>query len=178
MTSKNLIINNLDEMFTMMALNVVWQMTASHRFNYHENGMKSLLHNQQNINEVFLTIMFGALTPMPFLKHFSPMKEVVANAKLKMKSLHDFYKKTIQEHKNSFDSNNIRDMIDAFLLEMENPKCDKTLFDEKQLTVILADLFLAGSETTGKSLEWACLFMLLYPEVRSIICNISHTYEM
>ena len=31
----------------MMALNVVWQMVASKRFNYHEEGMKQLLHNQQ-----------------------------------------------------------------------------------------------------------------------------------
>ena len=46
-TANNCIVNNLDEIFTMMALNVVWQMVASKRFNYHEDGMKKLLHNQQ-----------------------------------------------------------------------------------------------------------------------------------
>ena len=46
-TANNCIVSNLDEIFTMMALNVVWQMAASQRFNYHEDGMKKLLHNQQ-----------------------------------------------------------------------------------------------------------------------------------
>ena len=65
-----------------------------------------------------------------------------------------------------FDVDSIKDVIDAFLLEMENPTNDhKEFYTENQLTVILSDLFLAGSETTGKSLEWACLFMLLNPEV-------------
>ena len=52
---------------------------------------------------------------------------------------------------------------------MENPtKDDKEFYTENQLTVILSDLFLAGSETTGKSLEWGCLFMLLNPEVNMV----------
>lgn len=34
------------------------------------------------------------------------------------------------------------------------------------MQVVLSDLFLAGSETTGKSLEWATLFMILYPKVQ------------
>ena len=35
-----------------------------------------------------------------------------------------------------------------------------------ELMVILSDLFLAGSETTGKTMEWACLFMILHPQVQ------------
>ena len=51
-TADNCIVNNLDEIFTMMALNVVWQMVASKRFNYHEDGMKKLLHNQQGTIDI------------------------------------------------------------------------------------------------------------------------------
>ena len=72
-------------------------------------------------------------------------------------------------HQACFDADNIKDVIDAFLLEMENPTEDhKEFYTENQLTVILSDLFLAGSETTGKSLEWGCLFMLLNPEVNMV----------
>ena len=106
---------------------------------------------------------------MPFLKDFYPMKEVVINAEAKMKSLRSFYLKTIKEHQACFDADTIKDVIDAFLLEMENPTNDyKEFYTENQLTVILSDLFLAGSETTGKSLEWGCLFMLLNPEVNMV----------
>ena len=42
----------------MMALNVVWQMAACQRFNYHEDGMKLLLNQQQSINQVLMSIQF------------------------------------------------------------------------------------------------------------------------
>ena len=60
-------------------------------------------------------------------------------------------------------NDDLRDVIDAFLITAQNDATNT--FSESQLLVLLADLFLAGSETTGKSLEWACLFMILYPEV-------------
>ncbi len=98
------------------------------------------------------------------------------DAKEKMGELHDFYKRAIKRHQDTFDPNNIRDVIDAFLLQkQEMDKSDKNqtetiYFTEHQLMIILSDLFLAGSETSGKSMEWACLFMILYPEVNVLTC--------
>ena len=63
----------------------------------------------------------------------------------------------------TLNNDDLRDVIDAFLVTAQNDATNT--FSESQLLVLLADLFLAGSETTGKSLEWACLFMILYPEV-------------
>ena len=137
-------------------------MAAGERFDYDQEGMKKLLAHMQTINETFWSIMFSPLTFMPFLKNYWPMKEKVEMAKKKMSGLREFYQETIEKHQKTFDPENIRDVIDAFLLEMQNSKD----LDPKQLTVVLSDLFLAGSETTGKSLEWACLFMIKYPEVR------------
>ena len=77
-----------------------------------------------------------------------------------MGSLRDFYRETIEKHRKSLDSNNVRDVIDAFLLEEDDEN-----FTVSQLMVIISDLFLAGSETTGKSLEWASLYMVLNPDV-------------
>lgn len=153
----------------MMALNVVWQMAAGQRFNYEQEGMQKLLQYQQCVNETFWSIQFSALTPMPFLKHFYPMKNVVDRARIKMASLRAFYKETIDEHRNTFDETNIRDVIDAFLLQESKSvdSVDSRFFNDNQLMVILSDLFLAGSETTGKSMEWSCLFMLLHPDVQA-----------
>ena len=41
-------------------------------------------------------------------------------------------------------------------------------FGDEHLIVVLMDLFLAGSETTSRSLMWACFFMVKYPEVSRI----------
>ena len=49
----------------MMALNVVWQMVASKRFNYHEEGMKQLLHNQQGTIHILRNQYLEFLDPMP-----------------------------------------------------------------------------------------------------------------
>jgi cytochrome P450 family 2 subfamily J len=170
-TSENSIVNNLDEVFTMMALNVVWQMAAGERFNYDQDEMVKLLQFMQFINEVFWSIFASLLTPMPFLRHFSPFKQRIEGANVKMGQLHDFYRANIKAHKKTFDPNNIRDVIDAFLLQIQNAEKDentKKHFTDQHLLVVLSDLFLAGSETTGKAMEWACLFMILNPEVKLI----------
>nr|AKH03517.1 cytochrome P450 3082A1 [Paracyclopina nana] len=161
---ENPVVTNLDQIFTMMALNIVWQMAAGERFNFDEEGMVQLLTFEQDINETFWSIIFSPLIVMPFLKHLPPMKNVVSNATRKMKKLHSFFDKTIEQHRNSFDGNNIRDVIDAFIAQ-EASSTKSAHFDQANLRVLLSDLFLAGSETTGKTMEWACLFMILYPEV-------------
>ena len=153
------IVNNFNELFTMMSLNVVWQMAAGERFNYDEGGMTKLLQFMQSINEILWELTFSPLTPMPFLKNLPPYSKVVEKAHSKMNSLRQFYRDTIKSHQSTFDANSIRDVIDAFLASGESKS-------DMELMVILSDLFLAGSETTGKSMEWACLFMILHPEIQ------------
>ena len=80
-----------------------------------------------------------------------------------MRQLHGFFGEAIKAHRKTFNCNNIRDVIDAFILEEQ--QTGSAFFTEHQLLIVLADLFLAGSETSGKSMEWACLFMILHPEV-------------
>lgn len=40
---------------------------------------------------------------------------------------------------------------------------------EEQLIVLLQDLFLAGSETTGTAMTWALLFIALNPRVKNTL---------
>ena len=37
---------------------------------------------------------------------------------------------------------------------------------DEQFIIVSMDLFLAGSETTSNTIEFAILFMILYPEVQ------------
>eukprot|EP00058_Branchiostoma_floridae_P012137 XP_002597625.1 hypothetical protein BRAFLDRAFT_59118 [Branchiostoma floridae] len=74
----------------------------------------------------------------------------------------------IQQHRATFDPNDIRDFIDAFLLEQRHAGGDQTQngFTDKQLQEVLLDLFLAGTETTSTAIGWALFDMLLYPNVQ------------
>lgn len=43
---------------------------------------------------------------------------------------------------------------------------------EEQLEIILEDLFLGGSETTGTFLTWSVLFLVLNPEIQAKLRNV------
>ncbi|XP_078597942.1 cytochrome P450 2U1-like [Branchiostoma floridae x Branchiostoma japonicum] len=73
----------------------------------------------------------------------------------------------IQEHEATFDPNDIRDLIDAFLLEKRRRQEDEnTTFTEQQNILVVMDLFLAGTETTSTTLRWALLYMILHPDMQ------------
>lgn len=83
----------------------------------------------------------------------------------------EFYQEVIDDHKKSFDADNIRDLIDMYLSEIEKAKLegrDEELFDgkdhEQQIMQVIADLFSAGMETIKTTLLWINVFMLRNPE--------------
>ncbi|XP_019642654.1 PREDICTED: cytochrome P450 2U1-like [Branchiostoma belcheri] len=83
-------------------------------------------------------------------------------------ALQEFCKEQIEDHRQTFDPSDIRDFIDAFLLEQQRPQ-DETArenFTDKQLQEVLIDLFMAGTETTATTIRWALLYMMVNPEIQ------------
>ncbi|XP_019646726.1 PREDICTED: cytochrome P450 2C15-like [Branchiostoma belcheri] len=78
----------------------------------------------------------------------------------------DFVRAQIKEHQRTLDPNDIRDFIDAYLLEMKAQDQSETTFTEEQLIQTVTDLFLAGTETTSTTLLWASLLMILNPDIQ------------
>ncbi|KAH8314788.1 hypothetical protein KR074_010792 [Drosophila pseudoananassae] len=82
-----------------------------------------------------------------------------------------FYQDVIDDHKKSFDPQNVRDLVDFYLCEIEKAKAEGTdaeLFDgknhEEQLVQVIIDLFSAGMETIKTTLLWINVFMLRNPK--------------
>ncbi|KAG9466204.1 hypothetical protein GDO78_017044 [Eleutherodactylus coqui] len=85
-----------------------------------------------------------------------------------------FLKEMVSEHQKTWNPNNIRDFMDAYLVEMEKVKEDpSSSFNEANLLMTTHDLFGAGSETTSTTLRWALLYMILYPNGTTVITNLS-----
>lgn len=61
------------------------------------------------------------------------------------------------------------DFISAFLMEIEKNKESPRSFTEEQLLVLLLDLFLAGSETTGSTLSFIILSLVKHQDVQAKI---------
>ncbi|XP_061185608.1 cytochrome P450 2B4-like [Saccostrea echinata] len=83
-------------------------------------------------------------------------------------SIQNFAKGILKEHQETFDGINIRDYIDAYLLEQaKQQQNEETTFTEEQLICTLRDFFIAGSETTTTTLKWAMTFLVNFPEVQT-----------
>jgi len=105
-------------------------------------------------------------------------------------SVHKFLEGIILKHKETIDYDNIRDFIDAYLLEIQKTTDPNSSFYEKvggkhhtspthvlqlfnfhsvsehSLLVVLLDLFMAGADTQSTTLSWAFLYMILNQRVQ------------
>nr|XP_002125554.2 cytochrome P450 2A13 [Ciona intestinalis] len=102
----------------------------------------------------------------PLLRHIPPFK----NACKKFVDVHfkqfDFCRKEILEHKKNLDENEPGDYIDAFLVEMKKHSPQDSWFHDESLMVCVADLFLAGTETSTSTIMWGVVVLINYPEIQ------------
>jgi cytochrome P450 len=76
----------------------------------------------------------------------------------------------VESHQKSLDPENIRDFLDAMLIETKNCTNPNSCFSQKIgiATIVnsMMDLFMAGMETTSSSLMHLFLQLLHHPEVQ------------
>ena len=76
-------------------------------------------------------------------------------------------RKKLQEHKLSFNPDNIRDFTDSLIkMSMDMNKMDSIGLPEitdDHIEMVVSDLFGAGSETTLTTIEWLILYMIHWP---------------
>ena len=84
-----------------------------------------------------------------------------------------FLEKYIQNHHDTMNENNIRGYVDKQLLEIQQTTDPKSSFYGKTgyyaMFNNVADIFLAGQDTTSTSILWTFLYLLHHPEVQSQI---------
>ena len=87
-----------------------------------------------------------------------------------MNGIGSMVEKQIEEHQNTRDSDNARDMMDLFLNEIESTTDPKSSFyGERGHYAMVNDhieLFIAGMETTSTSLNWTFLYLLHHPDMK------------
>ncbi|KAM3930520.1 cytochrome P450 2B11-like [Leptodactylus fuscus] len=84
-----------------------------------------------------------------------------------IRELQKFIRATFTKQKKELDINDPRNFIDAFLAKQQEGKPESTkYFHNENLTVLVANLFSAGMETSSTSLRWGLLLMIKYPEIQ------------
>jgi len=174
--------------FSVGVLNTLWSMMASKRYNADDIELKNL---QALLTELFANIdMVGALfSQFPVLRFIAPEASGYKSFVNIHQQVWKFLKAELDGHKETFILNQPRDLMDVYLqmLHSEDKKESYSgtytiymvtlyiptliivcvsIFAESQLLAICMDMFMAGSETTSKSLGFGFLYLLLNPEVQ------------
>lgn len=79
-----------------------------------------------------------------------------------------FLNKIFKEHQETFDENNIRDVLDLYLRELEtNEKAErKNTFTSVQMRSLMGEMLSAGSETTATTILWIILYLVVHPDIQ------------
>ncbi|XP_054719611.1 cytochrome P450 2U1-like [Uloborus diversus] len=128
---------------------------------------------QSNINDIGR--LAGATTWQLFFPWIGAILgyfKIGDKGRLKMANqyLQEYVDEEIKEHLKSLDSNNIRDFIDGYLLQMEKKSKDpSSTFHRDVLIDVGRGFFAAGSETAWISVNWFLLICAAFPEVQKKI---------
>ncbi|XP_042884301.1 cytochrome P450 2L1-like [Penaeus japonicus] len=150
-------------------VNVIWHMVAGITYDVDDAKLKGFLQLMDNFNDYsfYTTIldMFPWLGHLPLsLKNrlfYLDQEEI-----FKERFMEYFYE-LIEEHRSSMDPENPRDLMDAYLMEMrEAPEREEVARSEKDLAILILDLFFAGSETTTSTLTFIMYYLAVFPEAQ------------
>ncbi|XP_069823404.1 cytochrome P450 2D15-like [Dendropsophus ebraccatus] len=145
--------------------NIICSIAFGNRFDYNDAKFQLLLRLSDAALKGKSGVLGQILNEFPLLMKVPWLVNHVMQSE---RETIEFLKEIVSEHKKIWNPNNVRDFIDAFLMEMEKVKGDSSCsFNEGNLLLTTYDLFTAGSETTSTTLRWALLYMILYPGVQS-----------
>lgn len=138
--------------------NIICSIAFGSRYNYSDTKFK---HLTALLNENFrLNSVNGAIRQLPWLRYlpgdFFSIKKFHRNGD----QIKEFANDQIAEHRESFDENNPRDFIDAFIQQQKKYGQDHPIFEDNNLAAAIKDLFSAGTETISAMIRWSILYLL------------------
>ncbi|XP_072021832.1 cytochrome P450 2J5-like [Amphiura filiformis] len=140
--------------------NVICSISFGSRYDYDDPEFRRLLD--------YITVFMSKLSGPSLLAVFPRLWFTPFYKSLKKQTGEciSFLRGVVEQHKVTFDSNNIRDIIDVHL--QDNDKKGRT--DEKLPQHLIwrgiFDLFAAGTDTTSNTILWAILLLTQYPHVQ------------
>lgn len=144
--------------------NVICSVIFGDRFDYSDLLFQKMIHLLREsfelaakpITQFYKIFPWLMNVPGPHQRQFQVVRTYLA-----------FLEDIIQKHKDTWDPSIRRDFIDAFFEEMEKDKDNpNSMFTEKTLLYVMADLFVAGTDTTSNTLRWSLLMMLHHPHIQ------------
>ncbi|XP_072348268.1 cytochrome P450 2J2-like [Scyliorhinus torazame] len=151
-------------LITSAVSNVICTITLGKRFHYEDKVFKRLVELFDEALKLQAGFWAMVCCAIPNMHHIpGPHQRILKNKVSIEAMLQDF----IDQHKDTLNGEEIRDFIDAYLLEMEKERnYPNSYLTEGNLLYNVYDLFLAGTQSTATTLRWGLLYMMAYPDIQ------------
>ncbi|XP_078484745.1 cytochrome P450 2U1 [Ciona intestinalis] len=156
--------------------NNICSIVMGRRFDYDDERYKEIMFRlSRSTKDPEANFYITVLMFVPFLVNFPPFSRINKEMMDDVKVILDHLDEIVSEHKSTFNKDDARDFIDAFIAE-KNSQNKHSSFTDSQLLHYVVDLFEAGTETTTSTLMWSILCMIHNPEkqekLRKEICSV------
>ncbi|KAA0200339.1 Cytochrome P450 CYP3214A9 [Hyalella azteca] len=164
---------NYPDSFRTVALNIIWQMVASTRYDLRSSEVDTIYRLTKQFQRNFsvlslLPFFIPALSRLP-----NPIKNYLFEAdmfKVFIQEMRNVVNGAVDKHLEDYDPDNPRDLIDEYIKDMkENEGDNNSLFRRGALNQIVNDLFGAGSDTVNNQLKWMAYLLARYPEYATMM---------
>ncbi|XP_063637279.1 cytochrome P450 2E1 isoform X3 [Pan troglodytes] len=144
--------------------NVIADILFRKHFDYDDEKFLRLMYLFNENFHLLSTPWLQLYNNFPSVLHYLPgsHRKVIKN----VAEIKEYVSERVKEHHQSLDPNCPRDLTDCLLVEMEKEKHSaERLYTMDGITVTVADLFFAGTETTSTTLRYGLLILMKYPEI-------------
>ncbi|XP_078611614.1 cytochrome P450 2D6-like [Branchiostoma floridae x Branchiostoma japonicum] len=149
-------------------LNIICHLVFGRRFQHDDPLFVKLYNALEDISRHGGSAQH--LNIFPALRHVPGLNAGALHTMRAVREGRDFVREMIGQHKATYDPENIRDYIDAYLHQLQKEREDgeksATYLSDEELEQNVFDLFIAGSESTATTLQWATLLLMVNPEVQ------------
>ncbi|KAA0188387.1 Cytochrome P450 CYP3214A3 [Hyalella azteca] len=159
---------NYPDSFRTVALNIIWQMVASTRYDLRCKDVECIYRLTNEFREKFTVLsllpsFIPALGLLPkSLRHFLFGDDVIDRFAEEMINV---VNEAVDKHLEDYDPDKPRDLIDEYIKDMkESEGDDNSLFRRGALNQIINELFFAGSDTVHSMMKWVAYLLARYPE--------------
>ncbi|XP_050707440.1 cytochrome P450 2L1-like [Eriocheir sinensis] len=149
--------------------NVIWKMVANKRFEPDETEAHDIIRLVWEMNQSLQKGKVMLFNFLPLLAACAPewlkRRWGLQKARKLTEKINQVTKEYVDEHLKTFNRLYIRDLIDEYLLAMEDDN-DISVYSLEDLYLVATDLLVAGVETTTNTMRWAILYLAKFPEVQ------------